>query len=91
MSPFLTLVCQLCLAAHVAAAAMCLHRLVIGPGVADRAVALDTLTMVFIGIVCLLCIAWATPLYFDAVWILTLVGFLGSAAIARYLERGRLF
>jgi len=30
-------------------------------------------------------------LYFDAVWILTLVAYLGSAAIALYLERGRIF
>jgi multisubunit Na+/H+ antiporter MnhF subunit len=91
MSPFLEIVCQLCLAALLASAGLCVHRLVVGPNVADRAVALDTLTMVFIGIVCSLSMLWASPLYFDAVWILTLVGFLGSAAIARYLEQGRLF
>jgi multisubunit Na+/H+ antiporter MnhF subunit len=34
---------------------------------------------------------WGSDLYFDAVWILTLVGYLGSVAIARYLEKGRLF
>ena len=57
----------------------------------DRAIALDTLTMVFIGIVSILCIVWNSTLYFDAVWILTLVGYLGSAAIALYLEKGRIF
>jgi multisubunit Na+/H+ antiporter MnhF subunit len=36
-------------------------------------------------------VAWNSIVYFDAVWILTLVGFLGSAAIARYIERGRVF
>ena len=36
-------------------------------------------------------LAWITQFCLDAVWILTLVGFLGSAAIARYLARGRLF
>jgi multisubunit Na+/H+ antiporter MnhF subunit len=91
MTPFLELVCEACLVALMVSAALCVYRLVIGPDVADRAVALDTLTMVFIGIVCVLSMQWTSALYFDAVWILTLVGFLGSAAIARYLEQGRLF
>ena len=91
VSPFLLLVCQICLIALYASGALCLYRIVIGPSAADRAVALDTLTMVFIGIVCVLCMVWRSDLYFDAVWLLTLVGYLGSVAIARYLEKGRIF
>ena len=49
------------------------------------------LAIVVIGMICVLSVRWDSTLYFDAVWILTLVGFLGSAAIARYLARGRLF
>lgn len=91
MSPFLHAVCVLCLATLLVAAALAILRLVIGPRAADRAIALDTITMVFIGVICILCMVWGSALYFDTVWILTLVGFLGSAAIGRYLERGRLF
>jgi len=91
VSPWLESVVHWCLVAHLAAIPMCLFRLVTGPHAADRAIALDTLTTVFINFVCLLCILWASTLYFDAVWILTLVGFLGSAAIALYLQRGRIF
>ena len=91
MSPFLELVGEACLAVLMVSAALCLYRLVSGPSVADRAVALDTLTMVFIGAICTLSMLWTSALFFDAVWILTLVGFLSSAAIARYLEQGRLF
>jgi multisubunit Na+/H+ antiporter MnhF subunit len=71
--------------------------MVIGPKAADRAVALDTLATVFIGIICVITIEWflmgyqGATVYYDAVWILTLVGFIGSAAIAKYLQRGRLF
>lgn len=90
-SPFFQFICYLCLAAMFVTAAICLFRVVIGPMAADRAVALDLLSMAFIGVICLLCIIWGTAWYFDAVWILTLVGFLGSAAIARYLEKGRMF
>lgn len=70
---------------------VCLYRMIIGPRAADRAVAFDTLSSVVIGMICLLCIRWRSTLYFDAVWILTLVGYLGSSAVARYLTRGRLF
>ena len=91
MSSFLLFVCGACLIALLASGALCVGRLIVGPDAADRAVALDTLTMVFIGIVCVLSVLWSSALYFDAVWVLTLVGFLGSAAIALYLERGRLF
>ena len=91
MSPFLSTVTRICLTALLVSGAMCLYRMIIGPKAADRAVAFDTLAMIFIGIICVLSIRWESALYFDAVWILTLVGFLGSASIARYLERGRVF
>jgi multisubunit Na+/H+ antiporter MnhF subunit len=63
----------------------------VGPKAADRAVALDTLSSVFIGIICVLSITWNSPVYYDAIWILTLVGFIGSVALARYMQRGRVF
>lgn len=91
VSPFLYTVSIVCLAALFAGGALCLYRVLIGPSAADRAVALDTLTMVFIGIICILCMIWGSDLYFDAVWVLTLVGYLGSVAIARYLEKGKIF
>lgn len=91
MSPWLYALTELCMIVHMTALALCLYRLVVGPHGADRAIALDTVTIVFIGMICLLCVRWDSTLYFEAVWILTLVGFLGSAAIARYLERGRIF
>lgn len=91
MSPFLVAVLKICLAALLGSGILCLYRMVIGPKVADRAVAFDALAMVFICVICVLCIQWKSVLYFDAVWILMLVGFLGSASIAKYLERGRIF
>ncbi|OGB92873.1 MAG: hypothetical protein A2Z31_03295 [candidate division NC10 bacterium RBG_16_65_8] len=91
MSPFVSLIATACLTALLATGAACLYRMALGPGAADRAVAFDALANVFIGIICVLCIRWGSALYFDAVWILTLVGFLGSASIARFLERGRVF
>ncbi len=91
MTPWLATVTELCLLVLVASAALCLYRVSVGPQAADRAIAFDTLSAVLVGMVCLLCMRWNSTLYFDAVWILTLVGFLGSAAIAKYLARGRPF
>jgi len=91
MNPFLSIVLMICLAALLASGILCLYRMFIGPKAADRAVAFDCVAAVFICIICVFCIRWNSILYFDAVWILMLVGFLGSAAIAKYLEKGRVF
>jgi multicomponent K+:H+ antiporter subunit F len=91
MSLFLVVALKLCLAALLVSGILCLYRMLIGPKAADRAVAFDTLAAVFICVICVLCIQWNSVLYFDAVWILMLVGFLGSAAIAMFLEKGRVF
>jgi multicomponent K+:H+ antiporter subunit F len=91
MSPFLSTVLMICLIALLASGILCLYRMFIGPKAADRAVAFDCVSAVFICIICVFCIRWNSVLYFDAVWILMLVGFLGSAAIAKYLEKGRVF
>ncbi len=91
MSPWLAATTEVCLFLLFVSAGLCLYRMIIGPGAADRAIAFDTLSSVIIGMICLLCMLWDSTLYFDAVWILTLVGFLGSSAIAKYLARGRVF
>lgn len=91
MSPFFFIVVRLSLIALFITIALCLYRLALGPKAADRAVAFDTISSVFVGIICVLCIKWASTLYFDAVWILMLLGFLGSVSIAKYLVQGRIF
>jgi multicomponent K+:H+ antiporter subunit F len=91
VSVWLAHVTDLCLVGLFVSAALCLYRMILGPRAVDRAVAFDTFSSVVVGIVCLLCIRWQSTLYFDAVWILTLVGFLGSSAIAKYLAKGRVF
>jgi multisubunit Na+/H+ antiporter MnhF subunit len=91
VSAWLAATTDVCLFLLFVPALLCLYRMIVGPGAADRAVAFDTLSSVLIGMICLLCMRWGSTLYFDAVWILTLVGFLGSSAIAKYLARGRVF
>lgn len=74
------------------AAAMLLNlwRLARGPFVSDRIVALDSLYLNAAGLVVVLGIASASVLWFDAALLITVLGFMGTVALAKYAERGSL-
>ena len=63
-------------------------RLVRGPEVTDRVLALDTLYINLVALAMLLGLRWDTPLLFDAALIIALLGFVGTVALSRYLTRG---
>ena len=62
-------------------------RLLRGPNIPDRLVALDLLTTVGVGIAALYCIAFDEPVYLDVAIVLALVAFLGTVTFARYIEK----
>jgi multicomponent Na+:H+ antiporter subunit F len=61
-------------------------RVIIGPTAADRILALDQLVATSIGFIALVAIRSGFPLYIDIALALGLVGFLATAAFARYLH-----
>ncbi|WP_448581715.1 K+/H+ antiporter subunit F [Thermaurantiacus sp.] len=61
-----------------------LWRLLIGPSLEDRILALDTLTINTIALVMLAGIALGTRAYFEAALILAMMGFVGTVALAKY-------
>ena len=64
-------------------------RVVVGPTLADRVVALDMLTGIVIGFIALIAIRTGFTLYIDIAISLGLVGFLATVAFARFiLSRG---
>jgi multicomponent K+:H+ antiporter subunit F len=67
---------------------LCLLRLVRGPEVADRILALDTLYINAVALFMLLGIRMASTTYFEAALLIALMGFVGTVALARYLARG---
>lgn len=67
---------------------LCGWRLLRGPTIADRVLALDTLYLGLVALVVLLGLQWQTPLLFEAALIVALLGFVGTVALARYLSRG---
>ena len=63
-------------------------RLLRGPSLPDRILALDTLYLGVVALVMLLGLRWQTPMLFVAALIVALLGFVATVALARYLSRG---
>jgi multicomponent Na+:H+ antiporter subunit F len=61
-------------------------RLVLGPTLADRVVALDGLVITLISAIALDAALTGSPLFVDVVVVIALVGFVGTAAAARFIE-----
>ncbi|HEX5738416.1 MAG TPA: K+/H+ antiporter subunit F [Hydrogenophaga sp.] len=70
------------------AVALCAYRLLLGPEVTDRLLALDTLYLNTVALIVLLGIRWNTALLFEAALLVAMLGFVSTVALARYLSRG---
>ncbi|WP_417549050.1 K+/H+ antiporter subunit F [Methylophaga sp.] len=63
-------------------------RLIIGPNIPDRILALDTLYINTIALLILLGINLQSALYFEAALLIAVMGFMGTLALSKYLLRG---
>ncbi|WP_033541065.1 Na(+)/H(+) antiporter subunit F1 [Planococcus sp. CAU13] len=68
-----------------------LYRLVKGPTVADRVVALDALGISLVSIVALLSLITETEFFLEIILLLSILSFIGTAAFAKFIERGEIF
>jgi multicomponent Na+:H+ antiporter subunit F len=69
-------------------AALCAFvRLLIGPNLADRVVALDTIAALSVGVAALHAIQHGLTVFLDVATVLALIAFVSTVAFARYLER----
>jgi len=73
----------------VAAFAISLLRVVLGPSLADRAVAVDICFFSVVAVFALLAARNELAAFADAVLIASLVGFLATVSLARLVSRGR--
>ncbi len=60
-------------------------RLLKGPTLADRVVALDLISILLVAILALFALASDVTTYMDAALVLALVAFLGTVALARFM------
>jgi multicomponent K+:H+ antiporter subunit F len=70
------------------AMALCAWRLLRGPHITDRLLALDTLYVNAVALAILLGIRQSTTLLFEAALLIAMLGFVSTVALGRYLSRG---
>ncbi|MCD6579248.1 cation:proton antiporter [bacterium] len=66
----------------------CFLRLLLGPTIVDRAVALDTFSTVTSSILVFLALFFKRGIYLDVALVYAILAFVGSIVIARYIEKG---
>jgi multicomponent Na+:H+ antiporter subunit F len=88
VSPLLGLVLQATLGVLCLGVFLAFLRLVRGPSAPDRVVALDIIAALSIGIIAVYSVLTAAPELLRVAAALALISFLGTIAVARYLEKG---
>jgi multicomponent K+:H+ antiporter subunit F len=63
-------------------------RLLRGPTLADRILALDTLYVNSVALLVLVGMYFGTAIYFEVALIIAMIGFVSTVALAKYLLRG---
>jgi len=64
-------------------------RLVKGPTLPDRVVAMDLIGVLVVGLIVVLAASTQVAATLDAAIVIALIGFVGTVAYATYVERGR--
>jgi len=65
-----------------------IYRLIVGPDITDRILALDTMVINAIGLIVLAGIVFGSTLYFEAALLFAMVGFVSTVAFCKFLLRG---
>jgi len=83
---FLNIAIFLALILLLMAMLISLYRLISGPTVYNRIVALDLIASIVMGFILLYSIVVNKALYFDVVIVLSLISFIGTVSISTYLK-----
>lgn len=67
---------------------VCLYRVIKGPSMADRIIALDTIGIQLLATVAIIGAMFRTTAYFETILVLGILTFIGTTAFARFIERG---
>lgn len=79
---------KLSLVLFMVAIALSLYRVVRGPSMPDRAIALDTIGVNLISSIAIVSIVLKTKAFLEAILILGILAFIGTIAFSKYIERG---
>ncbi|KGR87215.1 Na(+)/H(+) antiporter subunit F1 [Lysinibacillus odysseyi] len=78
----------LSLALFMVAIALLLYRIIKGPTLPDRAIAIDTIGVNLISAIAIVSIVLKTKAFLEAILILGILAFIGTIAFSKYIERG---
>lgn len=78
----------LALALFSVSIALSLYRVIRGPSMPDRAIALDTIGVNLLSAIAIVSIVLKTKAYLEAILILGILAFIGTIAFTKYIERG---
>jgi multicomponent Na+:H+ antiporter subunit F len=86
-STFTNIIMVAAFAMLLLAFALAFYRLVIGPTVSDRIVAMDLIASVTMGFILIYSVLINKAIYFDIVITISLISFIGTVAISTYLKQ----
>lgn len=67
-----------------------IYRLIIGPSIPDRVVALDSLGVALICMIGLMSILADTSFFLEIILLLAILAFIGTVAFSKFLEKGEI-
>lgn len=79
---------MICLGAITVSMLLCLIRLITGPSMVDRLLALDTLFLNATCLIVILGIYWSSSFLFEGALLVAMLGFVSTTALARYFTTG---
>ena len=82
------LILKTALVLFMLAIALSLYRVIKGPSLPDRAIALDTIGVNLISAIAIVSIVLNTKAFLEAILILGILAFIGTIAFSKYIERG---
>lgn len=88
MTPLLFAAIVFALSCFGLAMCLCLLRLFRGPSAQDRVLAMDLICTIAMLTMMVLAIRYRSSMYFEAALLISIFGFIGSAAMAKFLLRG---
>lgn len=88
LSPLLTTLCWIGVGLLMAGMTFALLRLLLGPTLPDRVVALDAIATIAVGLLALTAILTGQAILLDVALAMALITFLGTVALAISLEKG---
>ncbi|GAB3048921.1 Na(+)/H(+) antiporter subunit F1 [Virgibacillus ainsalahensis] len=70
------------------AGAIALIRIIIGPSLPDRIIALDMIGVILVSVIAVISVLLDTTAFLEVILILAILAFISTIAFSRYIERG---